>query len=169
MAQQNCKFDVEVDWIELLIGIFINFSLISTWWYGVFSQTWLNAMNFKMEDFKNCNMKNSLIIEFISKVLFTFGVYHIIGYLNLKELDQYILLAIWISAVYIVLGLMHPILWEKRPASYVIVNASERILSLVLTVLFFYTWRNALSIEQKIENVQEQVQQNIEQQVGIEA
>lgn len=133
-------------WIILLVG-FVSVALGAIWYSPKgFGKTWMAAVGITPEQAAEGmkkgmkGMSKELSINFLISLVGAYVMAHFVQIAQVVTFWQGVQLGFWIWFGFLVPSLINPLLWEKKPWNYFVVNAGYYLVLLMLSGGIFAEW-----------------------------
>lgn len=129
--------------IVTILGAVVASMVLGMLWYGpLFGKQWMALMKLKMSDAKKMQLSpgQAISLGFVSTIVSAVVLACFVSYADIKTIDGAVKLAglLW-------LGFSAPLLfsgflWENKPIKLFILNATHRLIELVIMALILVRW-----------------------------
>ena len=135
---------VEVNPIAILVCAIV-YMIVGSLWYSplLFGKRWMHLSGItkqSMDKSKTRGMSQTYGIAFVSSLVMSFIIAHVVAYANAETFIQGMQIGFWLW-----LGLAAPIimsgsLWEGKPWELFLINSSQYLVSLVIVSGILAAW-----------------------------
>ncbi len=134
---------MEINYMAVLAAAVANFMLGWLWYGPIFGKPWKAMMGFTDNNMKAMKMKAmpAMVMGFVTAFLTAYVLAHFVLLFGASDVMGALELAFWTWLGFFATTLAGSVLWENKPISLYLLNASYYLVGLCISSLILALWK----------------------------
>lgn len=137
--------DIAINYLALVVAAFAATALGALWYTPkVFGTPWMRAAGITPGPMSEADKKGMLprvLVGFVCQLVTAYVFVHFASLFGVASVSGALQLAFWAWLGFTAVTTMQPILWEKKPIMYFVINAGYQLASFVLIAVILTLWK----------------------------
>ena len=142
MLDSNFEYmDIAINYVGVLVGAIAAFAVGAIWYSLLFRKQWMRLMGITPEGMKGMRLTGpqAMGIGFFTVLLMVYVLAHFEFLVGVADMREALVLGFWIWLGFQAPLLANSVLYENRPFSLYLINASQQLVAtLVASAVLFY-------------------------------